>query len=153
MRSKYFSTTTPIHKECFGQAQESHQREATIALYLNWRHLLDDNAFDHVVYLKVKLLSHTVLSTTTNGEICTIMIYPWLKSSVLAFDWIAHFIMILFKQGFPRVLITWRTDPVRISNVKSLIPTDLRAVKWVVWNIMRMHLIMYSIRLLCTTAV
>ena len=153
MRSKYFSATTPIQKECFGQAQESHQREtinrtASRLASSTWRQRRRScGVFKSRITIAHCPLYNNKWRDLHNYDISVI------KEFGMAVDWIAHFMMVLFKRGFPRVLITWRTVPVWISNVKSLIPTDLKAVKRVVWNIMRMHLIMYSVRLLCTTAV
>ena len=82
---------------------------------------LCDNIVDHVVCLKAEFLWHTVFSNE-NGEFYTYDIYPYLNRSVCLLlgspTWFRF--TLLFKREFPRVLMTWHTAHVRISNVGSL---------------------------------
>ena len=83
-----------------------------------WRRRLHgDNIIDHVVCLKAEFMWHTVFSIE-NGEFYTYDIYPYLNRSVCLLmgspTWWRFYL--LFKQEFPRVLMTWRTARARISN-------------------------------------
>ena len=59
MRSKYFSATTPIHKEFFGQGQESHWRE-TMKLRLTGVFEMDIDFMLHTVMIYCPVCSRNV---------------------------------------------------------------------------------------------
>ena len=104
-----------------------------------WRHLLGDNDVDHAGCFKGEFLLHMHCPFQRKWDVIHNYDISVLQQVSIFINGMTKSKKVspLFRREIHRVLITWRTDRVRISNVKSnrrckqSYPIDLRTIRCV----------------------